>query len=1068
MHICLVGIEYPIDTNFGGISTYQFLLAKSLAKLNNKVTVICGTDKDDYDYYENDIHVIRLHTKRDTETIDTFLSYRKKVKEIIYEIDKTNRIDIIETPEFSGEIIEFLKERKIPVVVKLHTSYKIWSSLNNIKLPLKLHNLIIKTENSVLKNADKITCCSNLLKELMPRYHEIENNEKIEVIGNPANIYDFYPTKNNHESNTILFCGSVERRKGIFILAKAIPIVIDKLKDKKIKFQLIGNYSTNNKNGINQKEELLESIPEKYHKYIEFTGPIDNKELNEYFNKARIGIIPSLFDNLPYVAMEELLTELPIVASSNTGIKEMITDNESGLLYPPEDYKLLAELIIKLYQNKEFAKKIGINGRKEILNKFSPNKIAKENINIYKKTIKEFKNNESKMHVCLVNYEYPIETSLGGISTYQKRIADALYNNNCKVTVICGSLDVKKDYYEDGIHVIRVPKNFPYRNLNDYYTYRKEISKLIKEINQFDKIDVVESPELSAEIVCFLKNQNIPVVTKLHTSYTFIKKFNNESAMFPKIVEDEIMKNENYIINNSNMVTCCSEILKELMPKYHEIENNEKIEVIGNPANIYDFYPTKNNHESNTILFCGSVERRKGIFILAKAIPIVIDKLKDKKIKFQLIGNYSTNNKNGINQKEELLESIPEKYHKYIEFTGPIDNKELNEYFNKARIGIIPSLFDNLPYVAMEELLTELPIVASSNTGIKEMITDNESGLLYPPEDYKLLAELIIKLYQNKEFAKKIGINGRKEILNKFSPNKIAKENIKIYQSAIKDYNEKNEIDNICKKLELKNIRKMKNGIANYVIKCKYKDQVVIVKFYSKLKNYDYDFIKKVINNNISCNKLIEYHQYDNYNVGIYSFINGRIKRYFSNKMLIQLFDELNKLYTIKLNKHNSYTIYDKVDNYYNSLKNINDKIIKEIIKVYEKLDIYSNNNVILHGDLVYTNIIWNNKINLIDFDETIIGPIEYELASFLIKNCFENGKFDYKYAVKIINFYKAKTYSLSTIKNCCYFYIIKVLMEKLYYSHLYGLNLESNSQKKDYWLWWYNLLKEIELIDMK
>ena len=449
---------------------------------------------------------------------------------------------------------------------------RIWSSLNNIKLPIKLHYLIIKTENSVLMNADKITCCSNLLKKLMPKYHEIENYEKVEVIGNPANIYDFYPTKNSHQSNTILFCGSVERRKGVFILAKAIPIVIDTLKDEKIKFQLIGNYSTKNKNGANQKEEILKSIPKKYHKYIEFTGSIDNKKLNEYFNKARMGVIPSLFDNLPYVAMEELLTELPIVASSNTGIKEMITDNESGLLYPPEDYKLLAESIIKLYQNKDFAKEMGIKGRKEILNKYSPDKIAKENINIYKKTIKEFKNNESKMHVCIVNYEYPTETSLGGISTYQKRIADALYNNNCKVTVICGSLDVKKDYYEDGIHVIRVPKTFPYRDLNDYYSYRNEISKLIKEINQFDKIDVVESPELSAEIVHFLKNQNIPVVTKLHTSYTFIKKFNNESAMFPKIVEDEIMKNENYIINNSNMVTCCSYFLHKIPLKSQKFQ----------------------------------------------------------------------------------------------------------------------------------------------------------------------------------------------------------------------------------------------------------------------------------------------------------------------------------------------------------------------------------------------------------------------------------------------------------------------------------------------------------------
>ncbi len=670
------------------------------------------------------------------------------------------------------------------------------------------------------------------------------------------------------------------------------------------------------------------------------------------------------------------------------------------------------------------------------------------------------------MHICLVGIEYPIDTSFGGISTYQFLLAKSLAKLNNKVTVICGTDKDDYDYHENDIHIIRLHTRRDVETIDTFLSYRKKVKETIYKIDKENKIDIIETPEFSGEIIEFLKGRKIPVVVKLHTSYKIWSSLNN--IKLPIKLHNLIIKTENSVLMNADKITCCSNLLKKLMPKYHEIKNYEKIEVIGNPANIYDFYPTKNSHQSNTILFCGSVERRKGVFILAKAIPIVIDTLKDEKIKFQLIGNYSTKNKNGANQKEEILKSIPEKYHKYIDFTGPIDNKKLNEYFNNARIGVIPSLFDNLPYVAMEELLTELPIVASSNTGIKEMITDNESGLLYPPEDYKLLAESIIKLYQNKEFAKEMGIKGRKEILNKYSPNKIAKENIKIYQEAIKDYNEKKEIDKICKKLKLKNIRKMKNGIANHVIKCKYKNQIVIVKFYSKLKNYDYDFIKKILKNDISCNKLIEYHQYDNYNVGIYSFINGKIKRYFSNKMLIQLFDELNKLYSIKLDKHNSYTIYDKVDNYYKSLKNINDKTIKEIIKKYEKLDIYSNNNVILHGDLVYTNIIWNNKINLIDFDETIIGPIEYELASFLIKNCFENGKFDYKYAVKIINFYKKNNYSLSSIKNYCYLYIIKVLLEKLYYSHLYDLNLESNSQKKDYWLWWYNLLKEIELIDMK
>ena len=105
--------------------------------------------------------------------------------------------------------------------------------------------------------------------------------------------------------------------------------------------------------------------------------------------------------------------------------------------------------------------------------------------------------------------------------------------------------------------------------------------------------------------------------------------------------------------------------------------------------------------------------------------------------------------------------------------------------------------------------------------------------------------------------------------------------------------------------------------------------------------------------------------------------------------------------------------------------------------------------------------------MHLIDFDEAILGPIEYELASFLIKNCFENGVFNYDYASIIIKFYKSMNYSISDIEKFCHFYIIKVLLEKLYYSYLYGLNLESNSQKKDYWLWWYKLLETIHIKDI-
>ena len=51
-------------------------------------------------------------------------------------------------------------------------------------------------------------------------------------------------------------------------------------------------------------------------------------------------------------------------------------------------------------------------------------------------------------------------------------------------------------------------------------------------------------------------------------------------------------------------------------------------------------------------------------------------------------------------------------------------------------------------------------------------------------------------------------------------------------------------------------------------------------------------------------------------------------------------------------------------------------------------------------------------------------------------------------------------------LKYNFYLYIIKVIIEKIYYHLLLGLDLESEEQKKDYWKWWYYLLLNDKTID--
>lgn len=82
MKICFVHEEYPLETNFGGIATYQKIMATYYASKNDLVTVIARGNKDICYYYDN----IR-----------------------VYRIKSLNKIDIIETPDWGATTVYFEK-----------------------------------------------------------------------------------------------------------------------------------------------------------------------------------------------------------------------------------------------------------------------------------------------------------------------------------------------------------------------------------------------------------------------------------------------------------------------------------------------------------------------------------------------------------------------------------------------------------------------------------------------------------------------------------------------------------------------------------------------------------------------------------------------------------------------------------------------------------------------------------------------------------------------------------------------------------------------------------------------
>lgn len=256
MKICLVHEEYPQETNFGGIATYQKNLAEELVKYNHCVIVICRSLKENQHYFENGVEIYRIYNK--AKKINECINYRKKVAKLLFELQEKQMIDIIETPDWGASTIYFEKIRKIPLIVRLHTPLKIWLKYNKNDFGI-VKNKMLYWEEKMINKADVIACCSGLLKNMVEDEFNISKNQ-ISVNPNPANVNDFYRDDKIEKDDILLYVGSLEERKGILQYAKSLNIVLKELPNVKVYF--IGKDTTRNSSNVSTKYLVKKIVKE--------------------------------------------------------------------------------------------------------------------------------------------------------------------------------------------------------------------------------------------------------------------------------------------------------------------------------------------------------------------------------------------------------------------------------------------------------------------------------------------------------------------------------------------------------------------------------------------------------------------------------------------------------------------------------------------------------------------------------------------------------------------------------------------------------------------------------------
>ncbi|SFD25132.1 Glycosyltransferase involved in cell wall bisynthesis [Algibacter lectus] len=380
------------------------------------------------------------------------------------------------------------------------------------------------------------------------------------------------------------------------------------------------------------------------------------------------------------------------------------------------------------------------------------------------------------MHIAFLTSEYPHPkvTHAAGIGTSIKNLADALVNKGEQVTVFVYHQYTSEIIEDQGVTIHLIPKKTSL--LFTWYFYRKRLQNYINSVVEIQKIDVIEAPDWTG-ITAFMKLK-APLVIRLHGSDAYFCKLEKRRQKFKNFVFEKLA------LQSASAYIAPTTFAGEETAKIFGL-NRKKIKTIHNGVQLTYFENlTPKDYEEKTILYIGTIIRKKGVLKLAEIFNTILETEPNAKLK--LIGGDAPDIKTGHRSTYALMQSIfSDQAKQNVEYLGKIPYSDVKAHIKKAHVCTFPSFAETLGMVTIESMALEKPIVNTSIGWAQELIDDGVNGFLVHPSDIEGYDKAILRLFKDVELSATIGRAARKKTELSFDINSIADKNIAFYNDVI-------------------------------------------------------------------------------------------------------------------------------------------------------------------------------------------------------------------------------------------------------------------------------------------
>jgi glycosyltransferase involved in cell wall biosynthesis len=347
-------------------------LAESLARHGVAVTVLTSRGIGEVrEEMLGSIHVVRLPALANL--------FMTPVSPSITRFLRANRFDIVHShspPPLSAYFAGRARSRTgFRHVLTYHCDLEIPGPLGRLAVAAYASSL----GEITLRGADGVIATTKTYAETS---RELWKKADIEVIPNPVDCERFRPDVDASalrdrlklgNAKVALFVGRLTHHKGVEDFVRSATHTA-----RNVVHVVVGD---------GPQRRALEGLARSTgvaHKFV-FVGRAENHDLPLYYNLSDVVVLPSVsrLEAFGIATIEAHACGKPVVVSDIPGVREVITDGETGLVAQPFDPEDLAEKISQVLADKDKAKSMGLAARKHALETYETGRVARKVLGFY-------------------------------------------------------------------------------------------------------------------------------------------------------------------------------------------------------------------------------------------------------------------------------------------------------------------------------------------------------------------------------------------------------------------------------------------------------------------------------------------------------------------------------------------------------------------------------------------------------------------------------------------------------------------------------------------------------------